>query len=319
VADEALDRLIARNDLDELVREVDRRTDAADWDGLVRLRDRCRAAVDRGFQLWPAASLAEYRLALRAPGSWAGAVLVEGAGRFALGPLAEVAASTHTWAELAPHIVHGPLAGMVAHERVVRGEDLTAVEVPFGDVLDVPLRVDSWEPAWPVAEYRDAKVVADAPPLPPLQLVSLPDPVAPVDDPDADTVLRELVLPWTTQSNGRVEVAAVDGSALHAIATVGPPQARVAEVGAVEALALAAWAAASGGAHGRRRGAAVGRELAWRLGDTLAAGVGRIDELRWFVWDDGLPRLGWHLDLAVDDPDEGVAWAISASDVRAVE
>ena len=103
-AEPLLDRLIAGNDLDELVREVDRRTDADDWDGLVRLRDRCRAAVERGFQLWPAASLAEYRLALRAPAAWAGAVVVEGAGRFALGPLAEVAASTHGWAELAPHL-----------------------------------------------------------------------------------------------------------------------------------------------------------------------------------------------------------------------
>ena len=70
-ADPVLDALIAGNDLDELVRQVDRRTDAHDWDGLVRLRDRCRAAVERGLQLWPAASLAEYRLALRAPAAWA--------------------------------------------------------------------------------------------------------------------------------------------------------------------------------------------------------------------------------------------------------
>src|SRR5207253_4563968 len=113
-------------DLDELVRHVDRLCDAEDWDGLVDLRDRCRRALERGKQLWPAASLAEYRLALDAPGPWAAAVLVPGAGRFALGPLSEVTASTHTWAELAPHVPPGPLAAVPANERVVRGGGLRA-------------------------------------------------------------------------------------------------------------------------------------------------------------------------------------------------
>jgi len=103
-------RLIELGDLDELTRLIDRLGAAGDWDGLVDLRDRCRAALERGKQLWPAASLAEYRLALEAPGPWAASVLVPGAGRFALGPLSEVAASSHTWAELAPHVPPGPLA-----------------------------------------------------------------------------------------------------------------------------------------------------------------------------------------------------------------
>ncbi|CAN5244970.1 hypothetical protein BH18ACT4_BH18ACT4_04190 [soil metagenome] len=60
----ALAELVNGNDLDELVREVDRRAGRRDWEGLVELRDSCRAAFARGFQLWPAASLAEYRLAL---------------------------------------------------------------------------------------------------------------------------------------------------------------------------------------------------------------------------------------------------------------
>ncbi|MGH9138642.1 MAG: hypothetical protein ACRD0G_16625, partial [Acidimicrobiales bacterium] len=151
--DEGLDRLINGNDLDGLIREVDRRSEAADWDDLVHLAQRCRAAVARGFQLWPASSLAEYRLALLAPGRWAGAVVREDAGRFALGPLAEVAASTHPWSELAPHLPDGPLAGVVAHERVVRGEDLTDAPVPQADVFDLPLRMEPWEPQWPVATY----------------------------------------------------------------------------------------------------------------------------------------------------------------------
>jgi hypothetical protein len=86
------EELVDLGDLDELVRQVDRLADGDDWHGLLDLRDRCRRALERGRQLWPAASLAEYRLALDAPGKWAAAMLVPDAGRFALGPLSEVAA-----------------------------------------------------------------------------------------------------------------------------------------------------------------------------------------------------------------------------------
>ena len=60
---ESNERLVELGELDELVRHVDRLVDAEEWDGLVDLRRRCRAALERGKQLWPAASLAEYRLA----------------------------------------------------------------------------------------------------------------------------------------------------------------------------------------------------------------------------------------------------------------
>ncbi len=103
---------VASGDLDELLRLVDRLCDDGDWDALLDLRDRCRRAYqETGRQLWPAASHAEYRLALQAPGPAAAAVLVEGAGPFALGPLAEVAASTHRWEELAGSLTRGPLTG----------------------------------------------------------------------------------------------------------------------------------------------------------------------------------------------------------------
>jgi hypothetical protein len=136
----SIERTVEQGDLDELVRLVDRLCDARDWDGLVELRDRCRWALERGKQLWPAASLAEYRLALEAPGEWAAATIVEGGGRFALGPLPEVAASTHLWSDLAPHLAVGPLAAITAHERVMRGEDLTADASIDRAVLEIPLR-----------------------------------------------------------------------------------------------------------------------------------------------------------------------------------
>ena len=105
------------------------------------------------------------------------------------------------------------------------------------------------------------------------------------------------------------------------------PRARLAPLAPAEALAWLAWAGASGGAHGRRRGAAIGRFGAWW---TVAALGGALDEwplppdevgelageLRWWWWDAGEPPLGWELQLAVEDPAEGYAWAISAHDAR---
>jgi pimeloyl-ACP methyl ester carboxylesterase len=74
--------LVDLGDLDELLRRIDDLCDAADWAGVLDLRDRCRMAFARGRQLWPAASHAEYRLALQAPGRWAATVVVPGAGHF---------------------------------------------------------------------------------------------------------------------------------------------------------------------------------------------------------------------------------------------
>jgi hypothetical protein len=38
-------------------------------------------------------------------------------------------------------------------------------------------------------------------------------------------------------------------------------------------------------------------------------------ELRFFLWDPGAPPLGWSLNLAIDDPGEGIAWALTANDM----
>ncbi|MFT6293461.1 MAG: hypothetical protein ACJAR2_004087, partial [Ilumatobacter sp.] len=66
VPDDDLDALIHRSDLDGLVRMIDDRCSSRDWSGLLRVRDRSRQAVGTGRQLWPAATLAEYRIALLA-------------------------------------------------------------------------------------------------------------------------------------------------------------------------------------------------------------------------------------------------------------
>jgi hypothetical protein len=326
--DDVLDGLIHRADLDGLVRLVDDCCTARDWARLRRLRDRARHAVGTGRQLWPAATLAEYRLALLAPAPWAAGVLDEGSGRFTIGPLTEVVAQRHTWAELAPLLEPGPRAALVAHERALRGEAIDAGSVAeLPDVLELPYAVVAWEPAYQLAEYHDAGAEFPAPAAPD-QLHDVPLPEgepALVDDPAVALAVRQLVEPWTTSSNGRADVTAVDGDAAAAVRGLGVTRARWAELDPAGALAWLAWAGASGGAFGRRRGAAGGRFgalwLLTALGDALDDWPLPMDELgelaselRWYWWDAHEPATGWQLQLAVESPSEGLAWAISARD-----
>ncbi|MCZ7526422.1 MAG: DUF6183 family protein [Acidimicrobiia bacterium] len=321
-----LREVVERGDLDELVRVVDGLCDTREWSDLLALRDRCLRAVERGKQLWPAAHLAEYRLALEAPAPLAGAMLVEGAGRFTLGPISEVAASTHTWAELAPHAPPGPVAALAAHERVVRGEDLGA-EPPVPPVLDLPGRLQDWEPRYALATYRPHTADFPTPELPRLEPVELPPPGERITDPFGCQALVDLAVAWTSESNGRAEAVAVRGDALAAVAALGVPRARAARLLPAEALASMAWTAASGGAHGRRRGAATGRFDAWfavaALGGVAddwplapdAVGAA-LERLAWYAWDAREPLTGWNLHLAAEDRRTGRAWAVAAVDAR---
>ena len=165
--DDELDTLIQKVDLDGLVRLVDARCATRDWEGLLRVRDRCAAATrETGRQLWPAATLAEYRLALLAPPEWAATVLDGESGRFTIGPLSEVVAVHHTWAELAPHLDAVPVATFVAHERAIRGETIDAqslAELP--PVLDIPASLQQWEPPYPLSSYGEAGAEHPEPPL----------------------------------------------------------------------------------------------------------------------------------------------------------
>ncbi len=331
------EELIELADLDELVREIDRLCERRAWDELVRLRGLSRAALARGRQLWPIASHAEHRLALDAPAPWAAAVLVPEAGHLGVGPLSEVAASTHTWADLAPHAPATPVAALAAAERVVRGEHVDPTTVPAG-VLDLPLRLEPWEPAYPVAIYGPYAVEAPRPPLPALHAAPLGPPPPVLAHDQGATALADAVRHWATASDGRVRAVAVEGDVAAAVGALGAPALRLGPLTAANALALLAWAGASGAAHGRRRGAARGRFDAWwaaaalcgldlpaddaseRPGtptadaprpDELGLAIG---ELRWYWWDAAEPDTGWALRMAVEDPLAGLAWAVSATD-----
>jgi hypothetical protein len=323
--DDGLDELIHRGDLDGLVRMIDDRCSARDWPGLLRLRDRARHAVETGRQLWPAATLAEYRLALLAPPEYVAAVLDESdglSGRFTIGPLTEVAAQHHSWDELRSVLDLGPRASFVAHERVLRGEQIEAHDLPA--VLDLPLALQDWEPDYPLATYNDLGAEFPMPDLPGNWIDVAPVRGEMLDD-DVDVAVRQLVEPWLTGSNGHADVVCVEGGVAEALGALGLRRARIARLEASTAIAWLAWAGASGGAHGRRRGAASGRFAAWwtlaALGDLVDDWPVDPDELgelaaefRWYRWDAHEPAMGWQLQLAVEDPDEDVAWAILARD-----
>lgn len=326
MSSDAIGEAITANDLDGLIRLVDAFADRREWEHVVTLAERARRAIDTGRQLWPAANHAEYRLALDAPAEYAAGVLHEDAGRFAIGPLSEVAASTHTWADLAPHATPGPVAALTAHERVVRGEHVDPESVTFAEVLNVPLELAPWEPEYLVPTYRPDRV--DQPGPEPIRgrAFALPDDV-PARDPDpvVEHALRDLVRPWTAHSEGHARVAGVRGDAASAIAALGIRDVRGAWVDAGEALTWLGWAGATGGRHGRRRGAATGRDLAWAAAGALAgfepgelldpAALGdAIGELRWFVWSAPDVSTGWVLRIAIEDPVDGVAWALDAVD-----
>jgi hypothetical protein len=324
VADERLAELVELGDPAALLRAVDGLCAARDWAGMVELRRRLGEAVQRGRPLWPVTTYVEYRMALDAPGPQAASVLRPGVGRFALGPLTEVAAATHTFAELAPHLAEPAVAGSVAQERVLRGEDLREAPGAHPEVLELPLVLVPWEPGYALATYRaDRLEVADPDAEPVAMAASSGRPATALDRPDAVRALTDLVEVWTAESGGSARAVVVRGGPAEAVATLGYGEHRLGRVSAAAAVARMAWAAASGGAHGVRRGAALGRFDAWWAAAGLAgldwppdpAALGRaLQRLAWWVWDDGLPGSGWVLRLAVADPAAGWTAAVDATD-----
>lgn len=363
--------LVEAGDLDELTRHAERLCAAGAWEDMLDLRQRCQTALERGKQLWPTVSLLDYLLALRGPAKIAASVLVPGTGQFALGPLYEVAASSHSWLEVSHHASRNPITSYFAHERAIRGDEVD-VDHPAFDaaVLDIPLQC-AWEPQYMLAEYKDDEANFPLPPHDALSPIALP-PLSrsiPAEDAESIAALNEIVRTWTSESNGQVQVVAVEGGPTEAIGEVlrahrdfqqrsysvaanatlpflteEPTEEEVLLKGEVKQVGIAplsfeqalvnlAWAGASGGAHGRRKGTAVGRFNAWWA---VAALSGMIDDwpvpsteiqeagesLRWWIWRELTESAkteestGWRLQLAIHDPEDELAWAIRAVDSR---
>jgi hypothetical protein len=307
-------------DTDTLVRSIDGFCASRSWDDLLTLRLHCQAAVERGKQLWAVDEHVRYRLALEGPAELAADAVAEGPARWTLGPLTEVVAQNHAWVELDPHLPPGPERVFVAHERAIRGEeiDLLAVD-PM--ILEIPVVLGDWEPRYPVAEYKSDRAEFPSP------SVSGMRPLAPIHAPRHESdpaieALTGLVKPWIEQSSGRADVVVVDGGVAEALGAIGVPGPAVVHIELADALAWLCWAAASGAAHGRRRGAAAGRfETWWTLaaitdlefppdlddfGDVLS-------DLVFHWWSDGVDE-GWRLNLAITDPEIDRTWAITAID-----
>lgn len=320
-----LDTLINSLDHDGLVRYVDGCCSSRDWDELLRVREKCRLANDSGRQMWPVTTLANFRLALHAPAEFAVRGLEQVSGSFLFGPLSEVIAQNHTWAELAPLLNDPYLADVIAHERELRSE--RTGRTFEGLVYDIPREPQTWEPHYLLPTYSDAGVQHDAPPIPSTSIdVESSTYWSLTGDLEAENALRAVVEPWIESSNGHAEIVTVDGTAPEALSALGVRRASLTPIDHHLALQWLAWAAASGGAHGRRRGVASARYATWWVLAALGglAGdwpvspsqLGEIaHQLQWWLWDAHEPQIGWRLQLIIEDPVDHLTWGINASDV----
>ena len=313
--------LIDASDSDGLIRFIDGLCAAREWEGLIEVRERCLQAESRGRQLFGVVQFVDYRQALEAPGEVAAEVVRDGAGRFALGPLWEVAASTHTWEQIGPHLESPRMRTLVAAERALRGDRVVG---DFDlELLGTPLELMAWEPPYPAATYRSDRADFPAPDPIPFEAVNPAEEAARADDPDSEDALFGLVRTWVEESNGMAHIVTVEGSATDAITAAAAGPAEGARVAFGDALAMMGWAGANGGAYGSRRGGPVGRSGAWAAVAAIAdiewppdpaeveSAGSRLD---WWLWKPHRQLGGWHLGLAVADPSDSLAWAISGHD-----
>lgn len=318
--------LLHRGDLDELVRAVDAAASRSAWDDVEAIRVGAMEALERtGRQLWGPAAYAAYRLALHGPVELAVPVVLAGHDRHALGPLTEVLAQHHTWDEVVDLLPGGPVNGVVAVERVARGEDLTGDARAEVFHLDVPARWQAWEGTPPLALYRADEVVAPAPTRTdagPWVEVAGP-PAREASHTEVEDAVLALAEPWATTSTGRVDVVVTDGGPHGAVAALVPGEAHVRGIGLADAMAWMVWAGASGGARARRRGVAAGRSSAWwavrSVVADLVADLDDPDEVEFQLEECGFHEFsdggdhGWRLQLAITHPG-GWTVAIAAED-----
>jgi hypothetical protein len=303
VHDQLLEDLIHRADLDELIRMIDNRCATRDWEGIERVRDRCRAAVSTGRQLWPAAILAEYRLTLWGPADLAARMVDEAVGTVTVGaasigtgvtgPLTEVIAQNHQWTEISRYLRDPIARAYVLHECALRGEDITPIdqEAEIVMIIEIPAVRAIWEPSYPLALYSDHGAEFATPQaITGAEAVTLLPSHPRIED-DHVTAVREaftaLVEPWISHSNGHCEVICVEGGPAEALSALrnaenaipdtapgtipgtGSGRAHTSQIDAATAIGWLQWVAASGGAHARRPGAAAGRDAMWWLLGTL--------------------------------------------------
>lgn len=310
---------------DDLVRRIDSFVARGDWDALELLGQQCRSAppgeTPRVSTTVSVAALCDYHLMLGAPASAVARVLNDDPDESPFGPLPEVAACGQTWATLGPLL--SAAAADFAGERAVRGEIISPPPPRTDAHFGVPLALQTWEPAYALADYRrdDTRFPAPAPPMW-TETSRLPPAGEAIGDPHVVDAFHDLMRGWRSTDSGRLDIVTAEGDHLHAISALGHLRVLLAPISFEEALRWLAWAGASGGRSGRRRGASMGRSLAWTTVASLAGvsedwpidprEMGEIGEgLQWFLWNE--PEAGeWVFRLAVHDDVEELGFAISA-------
>ena len=287
-----------------------------------------------GRQLWPVATLAEYRLALVAPPDWAARVIDEDAGPVHDRPAHRGDRPAPLVGRAGPLLATGPRR-RVGRPRARRCAARRSTHATVGAACPTCsscrttlAAVGAGLPARHVLRRRRRRAVAArAAASPPTPRRPTGTPSERLDDDAVELAVRQLVETWTASSNGRAEVACVEGERP---TTRSPRSAvragRAGRRSLAEALAWLAWAGASGGAHGRRRGAALGplrRPVGARLRCSTSPTTGRFRSTSSATLAGGCAgpggtpvsrRHGWRLQLAVEDAESGTAWAISAVD-----
>jgi hypothetical protein len=251
-------------------------------------------------------------------------VVDEEAGRFTMGPLTEVIAQNHQWSELSEFLEPSPTSTYIAYECAIRGQKVDSELFP---ALESPSTLLPIETKYALAEYHDNEAKFPTPAIPEMgSAIAIPESSATIiQDPEVSAAFHQLADAWTTQSNGELQISCVEGSVLDALGALNVQEARLSLLASGEALAWLAWAGASGGAHGRRRGNALGRDAAWWTIAALAEktfhwpiGNEELEDaansLQWFWWDNNEPTAGWNVKLCVHHAQRNQSWAISLND-----
>ncbi|WP_035841186.1 hypothetical protein [Kitasatospora azatica] len=265
-----------------------------------------------------------------------------------VGPLWEVLAGRHRWAELAPLPIAEPVRTLIAHTRILLGEELAEL-AELGELAEpaarragrarrpgadspceVPLALRPWEqarwePADRVTSYRPGGAAA----TPHFPLPDSREGLAPLRLPKPAVALPGAAQPATVALRGLcewLEARCVRGTAPQAAALFAPA-ARDAPVTAGYLPFAAAYpalvrAGSGAGAYGRSGGAARGRLAVWRVLAAMADPSGQctsaevdalVARMRCFTWCGPADEI-WHLHLALEDPATGLAWAVSGCD-----
>ncbi|MFJ8582368.1 hypothetical protein [Micromonospora sp. NPDC093277] len=252
------------------------------------------------------------------------------------GPLWEAVAQHHTWRELSPHLTNPRTRHLVAHTRVLHGEDLCDAIDLDAQLLGAPLCLQAWEAAnWrstlDISEYdRTGSSGCTIWAFPNHLAEPIPLPTTTVRSAQHDAV------PLLDGLSSATKAYAFHGTAWEAASMVATDQARMprgqqrqgrwgregSQVRFADTYSSLVHLATGGGAYARRTGQAIGRTALWKALAAMAettptadphsvtAFVERLLCVAWQEPDDEI----WYLHLAMEDPEQGIAWVLTGND-----